>query len=83
MYEMFWQKPPTAVDMFSMKKHMREEPANQKILGFNFTKEKALSSMRKTEYEDFKQSNWTQARIGLKPRSSVLIESNNAIGDMR
>jgi hypothetical protein len=40
--------------MFSMKKHMKEEVTNKKIPGFNFTKDKALSSMRMTEYEDFK-----------------------------
>ena len=69
--------------MFSMKKHMKEEVPNKKIPGFNFTKDKVLSSMRMTEYEDFKQSDWAQARIGLKPKSTVLLEANNEIKDYR
>ena len=61
--------------MYSMKKHLSEEEPNKKIPGFNFTKDKSLSSMRLPEYEDFKQSDWAQARLGLKPKSTVRPEA--------
>jgi hypothetical protein len=65
--------------MYSIKKHLNEETPNTKIPGFNFTRDKVLSSMRKTEYEDFKQSDWAATRLGLKPNSKMRPVASNEI----
>ena len=51
MREMLWSKPPTTIEMFTLKKHMQEIPA---------LKNKSLSNMNKNDYQELKTSEWAQ-----------------------
>jgi hypothetical protein len=48
MYEMFWDRPPTSIEKFALKKHMKDDNLAPK----------SLITMRNTEYEEFKDSDW-------------------------
>lgn len=54
MYEMFWDRPPTSIEKFALKKHMKDD---------NMTP-KSLITMRHTEYQEFRNSEWAQSRMG-------------------
>jgi len=47
MQEMLWEKHPTAIEMFSIKKHMHKIPTLQN---------KQITNMTKNDYDELKTS---------------------------
>ena len=60
MREMLWAKPPTTIEMFTIKKHMQEIPA---------LKNKNLSTMTRGDYKDLQGSDWAKILREQRPSS--------------
>ena len=70
---MFWDKPPTSIEKFAIKKHMHDEgKAPQDLV-----------SMRNTEYQELKNSVWAKERIQQKPKSLLRINDENELSDYK
>lgn len=68
---MFWDRPPTSIDKFALQKHMKEDNMLPK----------SLISMRNTEYEEFKDTDWARSKLFLKPKSSIKFSVENVLSD--
>ena len=49
MRETFWAKPPTTIDMFTIKKHMEANPD---------LKDKNICQMKQNDYDKIQKSEW-------------------------
>jgi hypothetical protein len=49
MHEMLWEAEPAAVEMFTFKKHMEEEPKYQ---------DEEIGTYSKQKYDELKSSAW-------------------------
>jgi hypothetical protein len=49
MHEMLWQTEPAAVEMFTLKKHMEEDPKYR---------DEEIGRYSKQKYEELKSSRW-------------------------
>jgi hypothetical protein len=54
MKEMLWEKPPSAIEMFSIRKHIQEIPA---------LKNMSLSRLGYQEYSNLRQSKWAKTHL--------------------
>ena len=63
MQEMFWEKHPTAIKMYSIKKHMHKIPA---------LKNKQIANMTKNDYDELKTSKWAEMLSGKRPAEEAL-----------
>ena len=70
MREMLWQTEPAAVEMFTFKKHMVEDPKYQ---------DEEIGAYGKQKYEELKTSRWGQSVLGVKPKGAVKVFYNNEI----
>ena len=60
MHETWWAKPPTTIDMFTIKKHMQGNPD---------LKDKNICHMEKNDYEKIEKSEWAKSLMDKRPNS--------------
>ena len=70
MREVFWNKPPEAIEMYALKKHMQNIPE---------MKDKLITKMARCDYDRVKETLQTQLQDGHRPGS--LTKFKNAIAN--
>ena len=60
MQEMLWAKPPSTIELFTIKKQMQVIPV---------LKDKSITSMKRGDYNQLKESEWSQMLTKARPCS--------------